>query len=258
MYKRLPYLFLSLAVLCIVSAPALGQVKGAVVQQWNYDPIHNPPLVTVKIVNNSHKDITAYNIAIKETYADGRVEQHEFLRDLVGKIILAKELGAANTPEAQFFHKMYGSDGAFHPGEVRDEELGVQPGLTHYEAVIDVVTNVDGTTESANDDALGRIVDERQANLASQKIAVEIIKAALADTNDANPALTAAKKIRDRSTTWKAQQHTKLDLDSVRLDSIADELTLRRGAAKEILAREEARIAILSVHSRPAKVGGPQ
>lgn len=254
MRKIMLFAFLLVFVSQLRAAPPIG----AVVQTWTYDPTHNPPLVTLKIVNDSHKDITAYNIAIKETHADGRVEQHEFLRDLIGKIILAKELGAANTPEAQFFHKMYGSDGAFHPGEVRDEELGVQPGLTHYEAVIDVVTYVDGTADSANDDALGRIVDERQANLASQEIAVEIIKAALADTNDANPALTAAKKIRDRSTTWKAQQHTKLDLDSVRLDSIADELTSRRGAATEILAREEARIAILSVHSRPAKVGGPQ
>jgi hypothetical protein len=93
MLKRWPYYFIFfLAVCCIVSVPALPQVKGAVVQQWNYDPTHNPPLVTVKIVNNSHKDITAFNIAIKETYADGCVEQHEMLEDRVGYILAAKEL----------------------------------------------------------------------------------------------------------------------------------------------------------------------
>jgi len=46
MLKRLPYyLIFSAAVLCIVFAPtALPQVKGAVIQQWNYDRTHNPPL----------------------------------------------------------------------------------------------------------------------------------------------------------------------------------------------------------------------
>src|SRR5713226_1955968 len=93
MYKRLLYLILCLAVLCIVSAPAaLPQVKGAVVQQWNYDPTHNPPLVTVKIVNNSHKDITAFNISIKETYANGHVEKHEMLEEFLGKIMAFKEV----------------------------------------------------------------------------------------------------------------------------------------------------------------------
>ena len=49
----------------------------AVVQTWHYDPLTN--IVTLKIVNTSHKDITAFNIAIQETYADGHVEQHELL-----------------------------------------------------------------------------------------------------------------------------------------------------------------------------------
>ena len=53
-------LFVGLVVPCIAWVPA-------VIQQWNYDPTDNPPLVAVKIVNNSHKDITAFNIAIKET-----------------------------------------------------------------------------------------------------------------------------------------------------------------------------------------------
>jgi hypothetical protein len=76
--------------------------------------------VTLQILNTSHKDITAFNIAIKETYADGRVEQHEMLEDLVGKILAAKELQGDHSRGAESFHKLYG-DGAFHPGEVRDE-----------------------------------------------------------------------------------------------------------------------------------------
>jgi hypothetical protein len=63
---------------------------GAVAQTWHYDPLTN--IVTLQIVNTSHKDITAFNIAIKEIYADGRVEEHEMLEELVGKILAAKEL----------------------------------------------------------------------------------------------------------------------------------------------------------------------
>src|SRR5258706_2977711 len=89
---------------------------GAVVQTWHYDPLTN--IVTLKIVNTSHKDITAFNIAIRETYANGRVDKHELLEELVGKILAFKEL--QGTSHEASFRKQYG-DGAFHPGEVHDE-----------------------------------------------------------------------------------------------------------------------------------------
>ena len=235
---------------------------GAVVQTWHYDPITN--IVTLKIVNTSHKDITAFNIAIKETYAYGGVQEHEMLEELVGKILAAKELQGDRSQGAESFRKLYG-DGAFHPGEVRDEQLGVQPGLTNYQAVIDVVTFIDGTAEATNNDALGRVVDERQATVASQKIIIEIIQTALADPNDTDPSVTAAKKMQDRATIWKAQQHTKIDLDPVLLDSITDELKIvssgnanKRDMLKQIVNREKARMSVLSVHAAVAKAEGLQ
>lgn len=235
---------------------------GAVVQTWHYDPQTNS--VTLEIVNTSHKDITAFNIAIKETYADGRVEEHEMLEELLGKIIGAKELQGNDTRGAETFRKLYG-DGAFHPGEVRDEKLGVQPGLTNYQAVIDVVTYTDGMAEATNNVALGRIVEERQATAASQKVITAAIQTALADPNDKDPAMTAAKEIQNRATVWKAQQHTKRDLDSTRLESMADELkalsssnTNKRDALKQLADREEARMSVLSAHATPTKNGGPQ
>jgi hypothetical protein len=233
---------------------------GAEVQTWNYDTKTN--LVTLKIVNTSHKDITAFNIAIKETYADGRFEQHEMLEDFVGKILAAKELQGDHSRGAEAFRKMYG-DGALHPGEVHDELMGVQPGLNKVEAVVDVVTFIDGTAQSNNKDALGRIVEERQATVDSQKIVTEIIQTALADLNDPDPSMTAAKKIQDRATVWNAQQHTKLDLDTVFLESIANELKTasrsanKRDALQQIVNREQARRSVLSVHAA-VKAGGPQ
>ena len=130
---------------------------------------------------------------------------------------------------------------------------------------MDVVTYVDGTAEATNNDALGRIVDERQATVASQKIITEIIQTALADPNDSDPSATAAKKIQDRASVWKAQKHTKLDLDTVRLESMADEIKIvssrsvnKRDALKQLLNREEGRLSLLSVHAALVKTGGPQ
>ena len=254
MLKRLSYLllllFLAILAVPLRASPAIG----AVVQTWNYDPVAN--IVTLKILNTSHKDITAFNIAIKETYANGHVDQHEMLEDLIGKILRAKEIQGDHSRGAEAFRKMYG-DGGFHPGEVWDEKLPVQPGLTDYQAVIDVVTYIDGTADAANNDALGRIVEERQATVASQKIIIETIQTALADPNDSAPSATAAKTMQDRAKTWKAH-HTKLDLDTVRLESMADELKAvsSRDALKEIVKTEGDRLSALSVHATPVKTGG--
>ena len=75
--------------------------------------------------------------------------------------------------------------------------------------------------------------------------------------------MTAAKKIQDRATVWNAQQHTKLDLDTVFLESIANELKTasrsanKRDALQQIVNREQARRSVLSVHAA-VKAGGPQ
>jgi hypothetical protein len=213
--------------------------------------------VTLKIVNNSHKDITALNISIKETYANGRVDKHEMLEEFLGKIILVKE--AQGTANEANFRNLYG-DGTLHPGAVWDEKLPVQPELTDYQAVVDVVTYMDGTAESTNDDALGRIVDERQATVASQKIVTEAIQTALADPNDTDPSTSAARKLEDRAKVWKAQQHTKLDLDPVRLEQMANELKTakNRDALTQIANREQARLSVMSAHAALVKTGGQQ
>jgi hypothetical protein len=130
---------------------------------------------------------------------------------------------------------------------------------------VDVVTYLDGTAEATNDDALGRIVEERQAAVASQKIITAAIQTALADPNDTNPAMTAAKEIQDRATVWKMQKHAKRDLDMVRLESAASELKAvssqngdKRAALKQIGDTEQGRLTVMSVHSALAKTGGPQ
>lgn len=224
---------------------------GAAVQTWHLDPATNT--VTLKIVNRSHKDITAFNIAIKETYTDGHVNEHELLEELAGKMVAENNL--------------YNESG-FHPGELRDELLPVAPGLTNVEAVIDVVTYTDGTADSANKDGLQRIVDERKAMVATKVMARDIIRAALADPNDGDPSTTASQKMRDHAKAWKARSHTTLDdLEPSSLESLADEVTVssrrnnkvneKRDALKQFADREDAQISMLAIHTS-VKSGGPR
>src|SRR6266446_10483405 len=204
MMKQLPYLMLMLAmqVVPLRASPPIG----AVVQTWHYDAATNT--VTATVVNLSHKDITAYNISIKETYADGHVNSHELLCEYAGRMVFVQEV--KGTPDEADIRKQFG-DGLFHPGESRNEIIGVQPGLTDFQAVVDVVAYADQTADATNNDGLQRLLTHRKATVASTHLANEIIKAALADPNDADPAATAATKLQERITLWNAQPHTTPD-----------------------------------------------
>jgi len=109
-----------------------------------------------------------------------------------------------------------------------------------------------------NNDALGRIIDERQSTVASQKVVTEEIQNALADNNDKDPSTTAARKLQDRAKVFKTQQHTKIDAGG--LDSIANELKTvkNRDELQQIMKREQARLSLLSVHAELVKNGGQQ
>lgn len=263
MLKRLPYyLVLSPAVFCIVFAPSLTAAPiGAAIQTWHYDP--QTKVVTATVVNLSHKDITAYNISIKETYTDGHVNTHELLCEYAGKMVLVEEF--KGTPDEAEIRKQLG-DGLLHPGESRDEIIGVQPGLQNFEAVIDVVAYTDQTAETTNNAALQRLVEGRKASVASTQMANEIIKAALADPTDTDPAATAAKNIRGRIAAWNAQKHTTVDFEPGVAMSVVDELramssrplTDKRNALTQYLTKSEKRLAALSPHADLTKIGDPQ
>jgi hypothetical protein len=234
---------------------------GAVVQTWHYDAQTN--LVTATVVNVSHKDITAFNIAIKETYADGHVNSHELLEEYAGLVGFVEE--AKGTADEADIRKQFG-DGLFHPGESRNEIIGVQPGLKDFAAVVDVVAYTDQTAEATNNDGLQRLLEERKASIASTQMANEIIQAALADPNDADPAATAAKAIQDRITVWKAQTHTTVDFEPGVASGVVEELraisshplTDKRNALTKYLTKSEKRLATFSPHAQLTKIGGPQ
>jgi len=260
-HRRTITALLFLVVLTFASSLRASPPIGAVVQSWHYDPLTN--IVTAQIVNVSHKDITAYNISIKETYADGHVNTHELLCEYAGKMVLVEEF--KGTPDEAEIRKQLG-DGLLHPGESQNEIIGVQPGLQNFEAVVDVVAYTDQTAEATNNAALQRLLEGRKASVASTQMANEIIKAALADPNDANPAATAAKEIQDRIAVWNAQKHTTVDFQPGVAMGVVDELraissrplTDKRNALTQYLTKSEKRVAMFSPHAALTKIGGPQ
>jgi hypothetical protein len=256
--RTIKQLFAVIVLLLSAHMARSAAVTGAVVQTWHCDPQTN--IVTVQIVNASDKDITGYNVSIKETYPDGHVDSHEMLYDFVGLLAFLQK--TQGTPDEANIRKQYG-DGLFHPGESRNELISVQPGLKDFPAMVDVVAYADQTSEATNSDGLQRLVGHRKADVASTQMANEIIKAALADPNDADPAATAATKIQDRITVWKAQPHTTLDLETGTLRNVVNELkeislhsNNKRDALNQYVAKNEQGIATLAPHAELTKTGG--
>jgi len=252
----LPLLF---SVCAFASAQSLRASPpiGAVVQTWHYDPLTNT--VTAQVVNGSHKNITGYNISIKETYADGHVNKHEMLFDYVGRLSLIQEM--QGTADEANIRKQFG-DGLFHPGETRNEVFGVQSDLKNFEAIVDVVAFADQTAEATNNEGLQRLLTHRRATVASTEAADDIIKAALADPSDADPAATAAGKLQAQIALWKAQHTT--DFESGEVQGMVAELNGisarqdKRNALQRYLAKRGARVATLLPHTKLAKTGERQ
>ena len=146
------------------SSPPL-QPLGAFIQVIQCDPKTN--MVTVTIANVSHKDITAYNLSVKEILANGSTDSSELMTDYVGRIALVKE--AQGTPDEAAIRKQFG-DGLFHPGETREEMVGVQPGAKDIQVVVDSVTYADLTSETTNVDGLQRIISHRKQEVAGGSI----------------------------------------------------------------------------------------
>src|SRR5712664_2545484 len=257
MMKRLPYLMLFLAMLAVPlrASPPIG----AVVQTWHYDPAANT--VALRILNTSGKDITAWNIKIKETYA-GVVGEHEYYTDLLQLMLNVQE--HAGTADGESLRQQFGN-GTFQAGTSRDETLHVQPGLTDYQATLDTVIYADKTAETTNQPALNRAVTAWKSIASTMQSANEIIKRALANTGDASPHETAAKEIEQLRRQWEAQHHsTPLDAGTIQavltdlknVPTISTQQNVNAAAyLSNYVAKKDQRAAVLLEHATP-KVAG--
>jgi hypothetical protein len=256
--KRKTVLF-AVALLLLIPL-ARSAPLGAVVQSSHLDPQTN--VVTLEIANVSHKNITAYSISMKETYVDGHTDSHEQLSEFVAVTNFLEEL-KGNPEEARIRNEL--GDGLFHPGQVREEHIPLTSAVKVFHAEVDVVAYADGTAEATNNEGLQRLIGERKVAVASTQVANDIIRAALANPNEPDPATTAASEIRNRIIAYKGQRHDTPYLDTGHLKGIVDELTNisrqsgnKRGALTQYLAKSEHRLAVLPPHADLKKTEVPQ
>ena len=195
MLKRLPYLALALS-LAFATSMRAGPL-GAVLQSWDIDSTKNA--VTLHLFNSSGKDVTAYNITIKEVYGQ-QVNEHAYSEDMVGVMLRIQDPTEIHRDELR---EMYHSNGTWEAGTSHDQVLSVQPGLTGFEATLDVVVYADKTAEATNRDALERAMIARKAIAQTLQAASEAIQQALSNPTDQSPHETAVKEIESLEKNWE-------------------------------------------------------
>ena len=192
MLKRLPYLIFFLAVPWIVSA----QVKGAVIVSHD-NPVKDAGgnlIVRLHLLNQSDKDITAFDIAVTETYENGQVNTHWPGREMLGMwLVLTDPLD----PDHEWFAEHPPEHATWNARTALDFDVGVSPELKTFEAVLDTVIYADKTAETTNTDALKRLLNDRRTYAAGLEAGSRTIRDALSDPNDAAPHKTARKKLQD-------------------------------------------------------------
>src|SRR5882762_3896494 len=168
-------------------------LPGVVIESWRYDPAQKA--VILHLVNQSHKDVTAFNISILEKYADGstsyldgtpsNIHDHQLMEDMVG-LLINIQLGAS--PGS--------GKGTFVAGTSRDYPDFVGKDVSGIDAVVDVVAYADGSADVLdNDRAFRNLTAERKGRLLAMEKVTDVIKRALADAMVSDPVSVALNEL---------------------------------------------------------------
>jgi hypothetical protein len=162
------------AVCSIVSwAQAPPTSTGVVVQSARYDP--QKQAVVIRLVNTSGKAVTAYNLTVTETLADGTTGKVELMTDFLNTVIQG--------------------DPGFAAGTSRDEINRASQPVTNVSVVVDVVVYADQTAEVVNGGAYTRLVAMRKGDVLAKQKANELTAEALADPNISDPGKQVAAEL---------------------------------------------------------------
>lgn len=258
MLKRLP--ILASAMLSLAFATSLrARPFGAMLQSWDIDSTKNA--VTLHLFNSSGKDVTAYNITIKETYGQ-QVNEHQYYEDVVGVMLRIQDPTEIHRDELA---EMYHGNGTWEAGTSHDQVLFVQSGLTDFEATLDVVVYADKTAETTNHDALERAMTTRNAIAQTLRAASDAIKQALSNPTDESPHETAAKQIEGLRKNWEDSHEGNfnagafdgaiLDLENAALAAAALHRTLP-DYLSYLASQNSGRASSLLEHAAPKVVEG--
>ena len=166
---------------------------GVVIESWRYDPAQKA--VILHLVNQSHKDVTAFNISILEKYADGStsyldgtpsdIHDHQLMEDMLG-LVINTQLGVS--PGS--------GKGTFAAGTGRDYPDLVGKDVSGIDAIVDVVAYADGSADVRdNDRAFRNLTAERKGSLLAMEKVTEVVKRVLADPMVSDPVSAALNEL---------------------------------------------------------------
>ena len=168
-------------------------LPGVVIESWRYDPAQKA--VILHLVNQSHKDVTAFNISILEKYADGStsyldgtpsdIHDHQLMEDMLG-LVINTQLGVS--PGS--------GKGTFAAGTGRDYPDLVGKDVSGIDAIVDVVAYADGSADVRdNDRAFRNLTAERKGSLLAMEKVTEVVKRVLADPMVSDPVSAALNEL---------------------------------------------------------------
>jgi len=244
-----------LTLVLLLSTLAFGQnsgsspvVRGASADLVRLDTSTNTALV--RVTNTSTKDITAFVLAAVTVYANGKTDRDERMIDLVLTMIPKQASGPTFRVR----------DNLIHPGESREETVALTPihgnPITRLDVQVEVVAYVDQTAQVTNEEAFGRLLDERRGNLWARQRTVEIIHKALGDPAALHPIANAITDLQALHVRPRTQKEVSLDseLSSVIRDlqdiserSIGRDSTGAQGL-REYAATKEKESSLLTLH----------
>jgi hypothetical protein len=182
----------------------------------------------IRIVNNSDKDITAFNLSIDVTFKNGKASHFEHMTDFLPGIIS-------------------GGREALHPGNSYEVRIDIQAGteLLSASAKLDVVAYADLSADvDKNQDALVRLVGARKSDALAQERSAEIINAAAADTVSPDPVGLAIRQLRQVAEQIKGRS---TELSETKLGSIIADLENR--SAQAAFERERTGMEVWEQHN---------
>lgn len=185
MDKCIAALFASALLSAAALAPGLSASTpiGAEVQGAEYDAARG--VTTVHIVNTSHKEISAIDLAFQVTFADGT-------QSAPGSSFRAQDFVAG----------IMQGRGGFAPDAKLDLEFPGQEGPVR--ATVDVVIYADGTADVVNEQVFKSLVADRKGAVRGMRKVNELLNIALADPSLQHPSATVMVQLESLNAVIKA------------------------------------------------------
>jgi len=178
----------------VTGEPAQVQAQRVPVSvTWNYYP--QPKSLALHLVNNSGRDITAYDITVKNKYSDGKQGDPCCLQHTYNMLSRLVEIQTASDPAAAERRDRETGNGIFAAGTTRDIVLQEPKDISDVEAIVDVAFYTDTTFDEQNTDTFKVMLANRQRQLLAKKMVNMAIENALASQADEHPGTAALAEL---------------------------------------------------------------